>query len=138
MPIKFNAVHDAYFFSGSGSGDIDSYLEKATGEFHTHSDFGDNFEELPDDVEDATKYIKMPSKRDLDLGKFLVLDFARDCMPGEYENIRDMFSRRGAYGRFKDFLMRTGKRDEWHAYENAAEEKALRKWCEENEIELED
>ena len=36
-------------------------------------------EELPDDIEDK-KHISIPDKRELDLGKPLLLDFAREFL----------------------------------------------------------
>jgi len=36
---------------------------------------------LPDDIEGDKKYIAIPDKRELDLGKPLALDFAREFLP---------------------------------------------------------
>lgn len=41
----------------------------------------DDVEELPDDLEDSERYIAIPDKRELDLGKPLVLTFARHTCP---------------------------------------------------------
>jgi hypothetical protein len=100
-----------------------------------HSGFGDNDEELPDDIDDE-KYIAIPDKKELDLGKPLVLDFAREFLPDDYDEVRHIFSRRGAYRRFKDLLVRRGAIDQWEDFSNKAEEAALREWCAENGIEL--
>ncbi|WP_353817004.1 hypothetical protein [Mesorhizobium sp.] len=67
----------------------------------------DDVEELPDDVEDSERYIAIPDKRELDLGKPLVLTFARHHLPDDYDKVREIFSRAGAYARFKD-LWSTG------------------------------
>ena len=56
-----------------------------------HSEFGDNEEELPDDIDDE-KYISISDKRELDLGKPLVLDFAREFLPDDYDEVRHIFS----------------------------------------------
>ncbi len=58
-----------------------AYLDKETGKIYWHSDFGDNFEELPEDIDDA-KYIEIPHKNELELGKRLVLDFVYENLPG--------------------------------------------------------
>src|SRR6516165_3207892 len=50
----------------------------------------------------------IPDKRELDLGKPLVLDFAREFLPVDYDEVRHIFSRRGAYRRYKDLLVRRG------------------------------
>src|SRR5437868_15339794 len=63
------------------------------------AEFGDNDEELPDDINDE-KYISIPDKRELDLGKPLVLDFAREFLPDDYDEVRHIFRRRGAYRQY--------------------------------------
>src|SRR6516162_11956722 len=100
-----------------------------------HSEFGDNDEELPGDIDDE-KYISIPDKRELDLGKPLVLDFAREFLSDDYDEVRHIFSRRGAYRRFKDLLVRRGALDQWEDFSDKAEEAALREWCVENGIEI--
>jgi hypothetical protein len=55
---------------------------------------------------DDEKYISIPDKRELNLGKPLVLDFAREFLPVDYDEVRHIFSRRGAYRRYKDLLVR--------------------------------
>ena len=92
-------------------------------------------EELPGDIDDE-KYISIPHKRELDLGKPLVLDFAREFLPDDYDEIRHIFSRRGAYRRYKDLLVRRSALDLWYDFSNKAEEAALREWCAENRIDL--
>ncbi|VIO73281.1 hypothetical protein CI1B_48860 [Bradyrhizobium ivorense] len=93
---------------------------------------------MPDDVEDDEKYIAVPDKRELDLGKPLVLDFAREFLPGDFDEIRYIFSKRGAYQKFKALLIRRRALDRWYDFENKATEQALRRWCEDNEISVTD
>ena len=71
------------------------------------------------------KYIAIPDKRDLDLGKPLVLDFAREFLPVDYDEVRHIFSRRGAYRRYKGLLVRRRALDQWYDFSNKAEEAAL-------------
>jgi len=94
-----------------------------------------NDEELPDDIGDE-KYISIPDKRQLDLGKPLVLDFAREFLPDDYDEVRHIFSRGGAYRRYKDLLVRRGVLDLWYDFSNKAEQAALPEWCAENGIDL--
>ncbi len=67
-------------------------------------EFGEDEEELPDDIGDGDKYLRIPDKSELDLGKPLVLDFARQFLPDDFNKVREIFSKRGAYARFKDLL----------------------------------
>ena len=82
--------------------------------------------------------IEIPHKNDLDLGHNLVFEFTASNLPDEYDRVRDIFRHRGAYGRFKDLLDFKGLLDAWHSFENERETKALRRWCDENKIELSD
>ena len=86
-------------------GENEAYLDRQSGKIYWHSEFGDNDEELPDDIDDK-KYILIPDTRELDLGKPLVLDFAREFIPDDYDEVRRIFSRRGAYRRYKALLVR--------------------------------
>jgi hypothetical protein len=51
-------------------------------------------DELPEDVEDEEKHIAIPDKPELGLGKPLALDFAREFLPGDFDEVRYMFTRR--------------------------------------------
>lgn len=54
-----------------------------------------------------------------------------------YDEVAAIFSRKGAYRRFRDFLIRTGALDDWYAFRDEAQEKALREWCAEEGLEME-
>jgi hypothetical protein len=142
MPTSFEDILLAFeFVASSHPGANDALLCRRTGKIHWRSDDSglDEFDEdLPDDIEDGGTYIAIPHKRDLGLGKPLALEFAREFLPGDYDDVRSMFSRRGAYPNFKDLLVRRRALDRWHAFENKATNKALRDWCEANSIELSD
>ena len=95
-------------------------------------------EELPDDLDENEIYVQVPDKRELDLGKRLALDFAGQFLPNDFDQVARIFSRRGAYGNFKDLLARRGMLDQWYDFDNKAQERALRAWCAENGIALAD
>src|SRR5262249_35445269 len=108
MPVSFLDLLLAFEFVNSGGmGENEAYLDRLSGKIYWHSEFGDNDEESPDDIDDK-KYILIPDKRELDLGKPLVLDFAREFLPDDYNEVRRIFSRRVAYRRYKDLLVRRG------------------------------
>ena len=110
MPVSFSDLQLAFeFVSGGGTGENEAYLDQ---------------------------YISIPHKRELDLGKPLVLDFAREFLPDDYDEVHHIFSGRGAYRRYKDLLVRRGALERWYDLSNKAEEAALREWCVENGIDL--
>ena len=135
MAVSFSDLQLAFeFVSSGGMGENEAYLDQQSGKIYWHSEFGDNDEELPDDIDD-NKYISIPDKRELDLGKPLVLDFARDFLSDDYDEVRQIFSRRGAYRRYKELLERCGALERWYDFSNKSAETALREWCAENGIE---
>jgi hypothetical protein len=95
-------------------------------------------DELPDDIDDEEKYLPIPDKRELDLGKPLVLAFAREFLPHDFDEVRRIFSKRGAYAHFKSLLAKRNAIDQWHDFEDKATEQALREWCELHDIEVVD
>ncbi|MFO7975324.1 MAG: hypothetical protein R6V12_11890 [Candidatus Hydrogenedentota bacterium] len=138
-PLKYTDVRDAYDFVSFGeAGMHEAWMCLETGKSYWHTDFGDNMEPLPDDIDDSDKYIMLPDKRDLDLGNRLVMRFVREHMPEHSGRVQDFFGKRGAYARFKDLLEREDMLQQWYDYEEAATDKALREWCAENGIELVD
>jgi len=138
MPVAWSEISLAFEFLSSGEpGGQTVFLRRETGELFWHSEFVDELDDLPDDVEDREKYVALPDPRDLDLGKRLAIRFAGEHLEDHYDKIVEIFSRRGAYRRFKDLLEREGALERWYHYEEAAKEKALREWCAENGIEVE-
>jgi hypothetical protein len=87
---------------------------------------------------DCEGCIPLPHKNELDLGKRLVFSFMEEFVPGDLGKVERMFSRRGAYRRFKAYLEEKDILERWYDYENSAQEAALRAWCEWNEIPLKD
>ncbi len=137
MPVKFAEIRDAFDFVSFGQlGEHEAYLCVKTGAIYWRSEYCDDEEPLPEDIEDSSRYIAIPHKNDLDLGKALVLRFAEKHLPESYDTVQAIFSRSGAYARFKDLLDSRGVLQQWYGYEEAAIEEALRRWCEDNDIEI--
>jgi hypothetical protein len=67
-----------------------------------------------------------------------VLNFAREFLPNDVDDVYDIFRRKGAYAKFKALLMRRNALDRWYEFEQKATERALREWCEVNSIALAD
>src|SRR5262245_43006099 len=120
MPVSWDDVLLAFHFvNGSRFGENQAFLCKTSGRIYCHSDLLDGLDELPDDleggkqaasdeiaklpddnklpadIEDEDKYLAIPDKRELDLGKPLALDFASEFLPHDFADVRRMFSKRG-------------------------------------------
>lgn len=135
VPVKLADLEEALLCLDAG-GDTEAWLCRDTGAVLWHSDEFDEFGPLPDDIDDAARYVAVPTRRDFDLGKPLALEFARTQLPDCYEQVCAMFSHRGAYARFKDLLDRHDRLDAWHQWEAEQTRQALRRWCADNNITL--
>ena len=122
--------------SAAGPFENAAYVSREIGTIYWATDTDSLEEELPEDVEDESQYATVPHKHDLDLGKDLVFRFVREYVPDAYNEVRDFFARRGAYGKFKDFLERSGKLEAWYAYEERATDEALSEWASENGFQI--
>jgi hypothetical protein len=143
MTTSLREILDALEFVSidSGLGEHQAVLCRQTGKIYFRSEFADLDElndEMPDDIDDDEKYIAIPDRKELDLGKPLALDFARECLPDDFDEVRYMFSKRGAYRKFRSLLIRRNVLDRWYDFELKATERALRDWCEFNSIAVTD
>jgi hypothetical protein len=142
MPTSIAEIIDALEIASlSNVGECEAFVCRQSGKIFTRMDpldVGEVDEELPDDIDDEKKYVQVPDKRAFDLGKPLVLDFAREFLPQDFDDVRDMFRRRGAYARFKGLLNQRRTLEQWYDFERQATERALREWCKLNSIELSD
>ena len=137
MAVKFKNFIDLYeMVSFASYGECSGYICKKTGQTWFHSEYGDNFKELPEDVHNNEQYLEVPHKNDLNLGQDLIFRYIAGELPDEYDNIRGFFRRRGAYANFKELLMRNDMLDHWHEFENKSTKTAVREWCEMEGIEL--
>jgi len=135
--MKYSDIEDAFLFvSAAPLFEHEAYLNKETGKAYYVSALGDS-DELPDDLEDKDKYVSVPHKNDLNLGRDLVFDFVSADLPSELGQVRGFFNRAGAYARFKDLLESKDLLEAWYQFEQKATETALREWCKENNIRLE-
>lgn len=134
---KFNELQDALMFvSGAGYGENAAFLDKQTGKIYLRSEFCDIDEQeaLTEEEYDSKIHIEIPHKNDLELGKNLIFKFVKQFMPEEEHKINLIFSKRGAYSRYKDLLESKKLLEQWYAFENRQEQLALLQWCKENEI----
>ena len=134
--VSFSDIEDAFLFVGSAPyGTHSAYLNVETGQIFYQSEMAD-IDEIGDEEMDWGHMIEIPHKNDLDLGQHLVFDFVEANLPDDYQRVRDIFGRRGAYGRFKELLAEKDLLEAWYQFEHEREQEALRSWCDENEIPL--
>ena len=134
LQVSFDELENAFYYVSGAQDEYCVWISLETGHLHWESD--DQIEELPDDILDADKYLAIPSKYDLDLGNRLALKFGYTHLPNKADYIEEIFRKRGAYRRFKDFLHEEGQLEAWYAFELDAIRNALTEWCEQYSIDL--
>jgi len=138
QPIAFDTILEAFEMAEFGGPDeVDTYLDRETGQTLLISDIGDGIDPVPHDL-DSDRYIPLPDKRELGLGKPLVLAFTEAYLPEHLDDVRGIFARKGAYGRFKALLDKRDLLERWYEYESEARTSALRAWCADAGIALQD
>lgn len=136
MKFKLSDIEDAYLFVSMGPEfSNQAILCKETGEIYYASEYGDE-NEIPEDAYENDECIEIPGKNALDLGNYMVFEFVEENLPEMYEQVRQIFRKRGAYARYKDLLDEKGLLQRWYDFENDRQTQALREWCADNEIEL--
>jgi hypothetical protein len=138
MPVSWSELQNAFEFVSSGEpGEQQAVVNSESGELFWRSEIGD-LDEWPDDADEHGMCILIPHKKELGLGKSLVFDFVEQNLPDQFDEVRRIFGHRGAYANFKDLLQRNNALERWRAFEAEATEKALREWCEFNDIVIDD
>jgi hypothetical protein len=140
MPtVKYEDLWTAYeFVSASPQWEHSAFISLETGDIYWDTDEEAGERELPDDLDDGSRYLAVPHKNDLDLGRDLVFRFVTAELPDHDERVRSYFHHRGAYSRLKELLAAAGKLEAWYAFQEEETKTALRAWCREHDIEVAD
>ena len=137
VTVKFSDLLDGFEFANFGNSlEIGAFISLDRGTVHLTSSEVKLNEEVPEDLEISDRYIAIPHKNDLDLGRALALLFIEEALPDDYDTAVSYFRNRGAYSRFKGLLEARGIINQWYEFERNAIESALREWCREHDIQL--
>jgi hypothetical protein len=136
------------------SDEVESYLNKTTGELHYISseemnaaENDDPIEKAPDwqqanikiakEISETDNYLELPSQYDVHEYKIM----ERFCHTVEeekanYELLRAI-SGKGAFRRFKEVIHDFDIAKDWYEYKNKALKEIAKEWCEDNNIKFE-
>jgi len=120
--------------AGRGFGN-EAYIDIESGRVYLIGDLMED-ENIPTDIDDADKYLSIPSKSELGLGKRLAIQFTSCNLPSELDNVYSIFSRKGAYSRFKALLESVEKLDSWHEFEEMKTREVILEWCSDHGIDI--
>lgn len=135
MPSLSDIEWAIEYVSSQPYGTNEAYVSLDTGEVYLLSDELDC--DLPDDFEESDRYIQIPHKNDLDLGRRLVDEFVASRAPHLADDAADAFRRRGAYSKWKSILAKPGLLEPWYEFENQRESAAIAQWCAEHHLPIE-
>lgn len=137
MPVSYDDIENAFIFVSMDQQFMhNAYLCAETGEIFYTSEIGDS-DELPEDIDDPDKYIAIPHKNELNLGKALVIEFISKYLPEEMERVYSIFRHKGAYSRYKELLESKGALEDWYKFEKERQKVTLKEWCRQNGIKTE-
>ena len=135
MSTKIAVIIDAiHFISSDPDGESEAFLSLRSGKIYYRSSYTEDFDTIPDDIDDETKYLPIPHKNDLDLGLALIFEFVTERCPSAEEEVRAMFRKRGSYSRFKNWAERHDLLDDWYRFEEEITFKAVTQWCSDNKV----
>src|SRR5689334_1662562 len=123
VSVKWSELIEAFEFANFGGPfESQAFVDLDTGSFHCISDPLDLDEETPVGLETSDRYLALPHKNDLDLGRRLALSFTEERLPGDLDRVLSYFHKSSAYGRFKELLGDRAVLEEWYAFEKEATE----------------
>lgn len=116
--------------------DNEAFLSLATGDVYYRSDYVDEENPLPSDLDEKTKYLPLPHTRELNLGVVLVFNFVEDYCPDKYSEVSMIFKKSGAYRRFSNWLEQHNLLNDWYRFRDESTKQAIIAWCKDNNIDV--
>ena len=115
VTVKFSKLREACeFASFNGSVDTSAFIDLDTGAIYLVSSEMPRDEDMPEDVGKSDRYLGVPAKNELDLGRNLVMSFAETHLPNDYDNVVEYFRRRGGYAKFRRLVENRNVLEAWH------------------------
>jgi hypothetical protein len=135
--VLMSELLEGFEFASSGEFfDAAAYLSLDSGVVYLVGEGVEEGDDTPPDLLTSDRYLAVPTRRDLDLGRTLALRFARRHMAHDADSVAEYFRHSGAYARFKELVDRRGRLEQWFDFEAKAVQAALAEWCTENDLEL--
>jgi len=131
--VNLGDIESAFLFVSSDM-DNEAILDKRDGKIYYRSDIL-GIDEFPKDIDDKD-FINIPDKHMLGLDSRLAFEFIQTFLPKEYDKVREIFRKSGAYSKFKQFLASYDLLKKWYQFEGNRTKEALIKWCKKNGIKI--
>lgn len=134
-PISRDDLHLAVeHMTGGQDYGAAAYVDRQTGAILWA---GDGMEEpLPEDIDNEERYLPVPSKKELGLGRDDALAFTEEHAPQLLDRTEAIFRRAGAFQSFKVLMHDAGLLPQWYAHQDARLREALEEWVEEEGLQF--
>ena len=134
--MSYDSIKDAFNYISEGRpGDRRALVHRVSGRVFLASVELD-FDQAPPEAESDPDYLLLPRRQDLDPGKGLILAFFNNHAQAEVPQVKEIFTRSGAFRDVKDLMRRLHLLDLWHLYREQRIEELLRKWCQDQGLAL--
>ncbi|RUO30240.1 hypothetical protein [Aliidiomarina soli] len=134
--MTYSELELAYMLvSAKGSGlDVNAFIERANGAIHIDNIELNDGDEIPADLDDATKYVRVPAQDDLlnefELMGLLVERQLSEQEQAEFAQTTQDCTAQAAVRAGIHYLNSIGKLAAWRQLVTTAQERALRNWAE--------
>ena len=135
MPaIDLDELERASLIVEDGDGVAKALVSRETGMIHLlNDDYMDEEAPLPADAAGTAGYVTVPPAATLGIGDQLVFRFAASHLAGDQHTVRKLFDERDEDG-FMRLLEERGAAEQWQRYRSEETRAALRRWCEEHDL----
>lgn len=139
MPtVNLDELERAAMMVEDGDGSVTALVSRDTGMIHLLNDeYMDEEAPMPSASGGYDGYVLVPSAGILGIGDGLILRFAASHLADDQHIVRDLFSDRNTEG-FARLLQERNAVDAWERFHDETTQTALRRWCEENGLQLAD
>jgi hypothetical protein len=135
QPLDRDDLHLAVeFVTGGGSYGAEAYIDLRSGAILYGGSGAE--EPLPKGVHNTKRYLRVPTKKELDLGRDDALAFTEQHAPQLLERAEYIFNAAGAFDRFKHLMREHGLLDAWYAYQDQRLWEELEAWAELHDLHL--
>ncbi len=134
--VNMDELEQAAMMVEDGNGSVTALVSRETGMIRLLNDeYTDEEAPMPSASGGGDGYVPVPSAATLGIGDGLVLRFAATHLAGDQDAVRDLFQDRNTDG-FAHLLQERGAAEAWERFHDEATQTALRRWCEENALQL--
>ena len=139
MPtVNLDELEQATMMVEDGDGAATALVSRETGMIHSlNNEYVDEEAPMPSAGSEDARYVAVPAAGMLGIGDELVLRFAAAHLADDQATIRDLFHDRDIEG-FARLLEERGASEAWEGFRADATRTALRRWCEDNGLQLAD